>query len=90
MGIFLVHHGCSSGLLGPHPPTIHYMMNGFTKKSIHYPRQVVGILGVQHGYAFTSVTGAKRYSEVRSLGRLAVTTFIIGEKVLPEIFPGWL
>jgi hypothetical protein len=45
---------------------------------------------VQHGYAFTSVTGAKSYSEVRSLGRLAVTTFIIGEKVLPEIFPGWL
>jgi hypothetical protein len=24
--VFLMHHGCSSGLLGPHSPTIHYII----------------------------------------------------------------
>jgi hypothetical protein len=27
VGIILVHHGCSSGLLGPHPPSIHYIIS---------------------------------------------------------------
>ena len=30
--VFLVHHGCSSGLLGPHPPTIHYTLPCFILK----------------------------------------------------------
>jgi hypothetical protein len=30
--VFLVHHGCSSGLLGPHPPTLHYTLPRFILK----------------------------------------------------------
>jgi hypothetical protein len=30
--VFLVHHGCSSGLLGTHPPTIHYTLHRFILK----------------------------------------------------------
>jgi hypothetical protein len=36
--------------------------------------------GGSGGGDLAGVTGAKRYSEVRSLGRLAVTTFLTGEK----------
>jgi len=32
LGIILVHHGCSSELLGPHPPTIHYTLPRFILK----------------------------------------------------------
>lgn len=57
----------------------HYM-EGLQTPLLFYRMEVIFCCGGSGGGDLAGVTGAKRYSEVRSLGRLAVTTFLTGEK----------